>query len=38
MAFNNLYNFKNPVRDFIDIDSLKLPDDKYRILKRGDIL
>lgn len=27
MTLNNLYNFKNPVKHFIDIDSLKFPDD-----------
>ncbi len=27
MKLNNLYNFKNTVRHFIDINSIKLPDD-----------
>ncbi|MDA8222650.1 MAG: hypothetical protein M0Z35_13360 [Desulfitobacterium hafniense] len=27
MKLNNLYNFKNPVKNFLDIDSIKLPDD-----------
>ena len=26
MKLNNLYNFKNPIKHFLDIDSLKLPD------------
>jgi hypothetical protein len=27
MKLNNLYNFKNPVKHFLDIDSIKLPED-----------
>lgn len=27
MKLNNLYNFKNPVKNFLDIDRLRLPDD-----------
>ena len=27
MDLNNLYNFKNAVRHFVDIDSLEYPDD-----------
>lgn len=27
MKLNNLYNFKNPVKNFLDIDNIKLPDD-----------
>jgi len=26
MKLNNLFNFKNPVKNFIDIDKIKLPD------------
>ncbi|KYH30444.1 hypothetical protein CLTEP_26570 [Clostridium tepidiprofundi DSM 19306] len=26
MKLNNLYNFKNPVKNFLDIDEIKLPD------------
>ncbi|MEW9946579.1 hypothetical protein AB2T78_20735 [Clostridium butyricum] len=26
MKLNNLYNFKNPVKNFLDIDKIKLPD------------
>ncbi|TRZ39233.1 hypothetical protein CEQ21_07645 (plasmid) [Niallia circulans] len=27
MILNNLYNFKNPVKNFLDIDSMKFPED-----------
>lgn len=27
MKINNLYNFKNPIKNFLDIDNIKLPDD-----------
>lgn len=26
MILNNFYNFKNPVKHFLDIDKIKLPD------------
>lgn len=26
MFLNNLYNFKNPIKHFINIDNIKLPD------------
>ena len=31
MDLNNLYNFKNAVRHFVDIDSLEYPDDVKNI-------
>lgn len=29
MKLNNLYNFKNPVKNFLDIDRIKLPDNIF---------
>lgn len=29
MKLNNLYNFKNPVKNFLNIESIKLPDNIY---------
>ncbi|WP_124041418.1 hypothetical protein [Clostridium perfringens] len=31
MKYNNLYNFKNPVKNFLDIDNIEFPDEVSRL-------
>lgn len=37
MDLNNLYNFKNAVRHFVDIDSLEYPDDVENFNTKRDV-